>query len=916
VKFGRARSVCVAAALLAGLFQAAAASAQDFDQRNDHRDGEAAAPPPHTPQITKPPAIVKSVDPDYPPDALANKVSADVTMLLDIDADGHVTNVQVTQPAGQGFDESAAKAAGEMEFSPAEIDGKPGRIRIEYTMHFRPITVPAPAPEAPPADAPPPAPEPEAAPAPPQPVILRGRLREKGTRKPLHGADVSVVRNAPGAPAAANERAEVVTSTDDDGRFEVRGPAPGGLRVIVSDGEHEPCIRDFAAAQLGGSVVPQMTCYQPLLSGAGYETHVRAASKGEDVTRHSLSQAELTTVPGTFGDPLRAIQNLPGVARVPYGLGQLVVRGAAPQDSSVFVDGQKVPLLYHFLGGPSVLTPPMIDKIDFYPGGFGVHYGRTSAGVLDVTTRTEPATQLHGTYDLNLLDSSGSIEGPLGDGVSGGVAARRSYIDLLLPLVLGQRQGSSTVVATPVYWDYQAHADKDFGRAGKLSLFVFGSDDTLHVLSQDPSRGTLDLGTHMGFHRVLASWTVTTASGWTSKLSPAYGYDLTTFDAGTIKVDNGTHVFSLREDLSKTFSDKLTLVTGFDGQTRLEGLHFHIPVPDETRTFGRTAPTLTDIDRSLTDTANALYAEAILSPTKSLRIVPGLRADLFHYSATNDITFDPRLVVHWQMTPLLAWKAGAGIFHQPQQPQVLDTEFGNPNMKPIWAEQYHFGFERRLTQALSLDTTLYYSRRHNLPVVDPAANYVDTGRGRAYGMELLLRHEITHNFFGWISYTLSRSEETASTFGETGMVGAPMGGITSPTATTTTFYPTAYDQTHNLIVVGSYRHKAWEFGSRFRLVTGVPQTPVVGSVYDSDYNTYRPVEGPTNSARRQTFHQLDLRVERTWTFDTWRFGAYLDIQNVYNAQNPEFTVYDYRYNQSAPVRGIPILPVVGIRGKF
>src|SRR5258708_38766883 len=103
-----------------------------------------------------------------------------------------------------------------------------------------------------------------------------------------------------------------------------------------------------------------------------YESHVRAKREGEEVTRHTLVKDELTTVPGTFGDPLRVIQNLPGVARIPYGLGQLVVRGAAPQDSGVFIDGQKGPYVFHFLGGPSVLTPSLIDKVDFYPRGFGV----------------------------------------------------------------------------------------------------------------------------------------------------------------------------------------------------------------------------------------------------------------------------------------------------------------------------------------------------------------------------------------------------------------------------------------------------------------------------------------------------------------------------------------------------------------
>ena len=891
----------------------AAARAQDFAQPNADRPTDAPPPTPSAPpQLTKPPAIVKSVDPIYPPQALAERLTADVTMQIDIDADGHVTAVQVTSPAGHGFDEAAAAAAGEMEFSPAEIDGKPGRIRIAYTTHFvLPAAAPAP-PAAPAAPAAPPlAEEP---PPPPAPVIVRGRMREKGTRDPIVGADVAVLRNALGAPAAANARADVVTATDDDGRFEVRGAAPGGLRVIVSDTEHEPCIQDFTPMQLGGSVVPQMTCYARPRSGGRFETHVRAQRQSEEVTRHTLSQAEMTTVPGTFGDPLRVIQNLPGVARIPYGLGQLIVRGSAPQDSSTFIDGHRVPILYHFLGGPSVLTPNLVDKIDFYPGGFGVHYGRATAGILDVTTKTESSQRLHGNADINLLDSSAYVEGPLGDGVSGGMAARRSYIDLWLPLVLSQRQGATTVIATPVYWDYQARVDKDLGATGRFSLFAFGSDDTLHVLSADPSRGTIDLGTHIGFHRLIAGWTAS-KGGWVSKLSPSYGYELNRFNAGEINVDTGTHVFGLREDLTRPINDKVTLVTGFDGQLRLEGLHFHIPVRALTRTFGRAQPEIVDIDRTLADNANAVYLEALTDPLKSLRVVPGARVDWFHYSGTDRFSVDPRVVVRWAVTARLALKAGAGIFHQPQQPQILDPVYGNPHLKTIWADQYHAGFERRFSDAITLDTTFYFLRRHNLPVRNQAVNFDDSGQGRAYGVEVLLRHEITRNFFGWISYTLSRAEQTVPTVGNAnfGPMGAPMPG----TAAGSTYFPTPFDQTHNLILIASYKlGRAWELGTRFRIVSGVPETPIVGAVYDSDYNTYRPVQGPTNSARRQTFHQLDLRAERTWTYDTWRFSVFLDVQNVYNAQNPELTIYDYRYQQSAPVRGVPFLPILGLRGKF
>ena len=879
-------------------------------------------PPPlaPAPQLTKPPLLRRPPQPVYPPQALAEKLSADVTLQIDIDPDGRVAAAVVTTPAGHGFDEAATAAATAMEFSPAEVDGKPAKIRIAYVLHFRPEVgaVPAPVLPAPPplaGEPPPPAPSPPV-PTTPPPELVRGRVREKGTREPIAAADVAVVWNffAPSSPALPPPKAVVVTATDADGRFVLRGTAPDGLRLIISDAEHEPCVRDLPPAALASGRVPwpAIVCFQPPRSGGQYETRVRGQREHEEVTRHTLSRDELTSVPGTFGDPLRVIQNMPGVARIPYGLGQLVVRGAAPQDSGVFIDGQKVPYVFHFLGGPSVLTPSLIEKIDFYPGGFGVRYGRVTAGILDVSLRNEPLTQVHGSADVNLLDSSATVEGPLGGGVSGSLSARRSYIDLLLPYVIKGRVGSSAVVATPVYWDYQSRADKDLGRKGRLSLAVFGSNDSLHVVAQDPARGDIDLGTRIGFHRVVATWTVS-AGAWVSRLSPAYGYDLYRFGSGDVGVDRDTHLLTLREDLSRPLARNLKLALGLDLQLAFDNTHLHIPVPAITRTFGRSMPDLVDVNRPLTNLGSAVYAEALWDVVPSVRVVPGVRFDQFHYNRTDRFSADPRVVARWAVTARTAVKGGVGLFHQPQEPQVLDDQYGNPSLPLIWSDQYHLGLERRFTPVITLDATAYYAGRHNLPVRDPKDQFTADGRGRAYGLEVLLRHEITRNFYGWVSYTLSRAEQTVATVGNQGLM--TTAGISAP-GSQPAYYPTPFDQTHNLIAIASYKVSAWELGARFRLVTGVPQTPIEGAIYDADYASYRPVLGPANSTRRQTFHQLDVRVERTFTRDWWRLGIYLDIQNVYNAQNPEATTYDFRYRESTPVRGLPFLPVLGIRGRF
>src|SRR5690606_11275830 len=90
--------------------------------------------------------------------------------------------------------------------------------------------------------------------------------------------------------------------------------------------------------------------------GNPYETVVEGEREILEVTRRTLQRRQLTTVPGTFGDPIRVVQNLPGLARSPFVTGFLLIRGSNPDDSGVFIDGHRVPLLFHFLGGPSILN--------------------------------------------------------------------------------------------------------------------------------------------------------------------------------------------------------------------------------------------------------------------------------------------------------------------------------------------------------------------------------------------------------------------------------------------------------------------------------------------------------------------------------------------------------------------------------
>src|SRR5690606_259835 len=121
---------------------------------------------------------------------------------------------------------------------------------------------------------------------------------------------------------------------------------------------------------------------------------------------------------GTRGDALRTVEILPGVARPPFGTGALIVRGSAPNDSQVFLDGSPVPLLYHFGGLTSFTNTRMLERIDFYPGNFSVRYGRKIGGILEGGARDPSPERLAGVVDVNLIDASLLVEAPITEDLS------------------------------------------------------------------------------------------------------------------------------------------------------------------------------------------------------------------------------------------------------------------------------------------------------------------------------------------------------------------------------------------------------------------------------------------------------------------------------------------------------------------
>jgi hypothetical protein len=125
-----------------------------------------------------------------------------------------------------------------------------------------------------------------------------------------------------------------------------------------------------------------------------------------------------------------------------------------------------------------------------------------------------------------------------------------------------------------------------------------------------------------------------------------------------------------------------------------------------------------------------------------------------------------------------------------------------------------------------------------------------------------------------------------------------------------------YDQPHNLNAAASWQRGRWTLGGRFQLYSGLPFTPVVGAVLDSDSTIYTPVNGEINSQRAPMHHQLDLRVDYAWAWGPVALSAFADVQNVYMNESDVTYFYSFDYTERAAFKSLPILPSLGLRGTF
>ncbi|MCC7383042.1 MAG: TonB family protein [Deltaproteobacteria bacterium] len=796
-----------------------------------------------------------------PPHAPVLTSTLAVTVRIRVDTDGEVERVELIRGAGAPFDAAVLEGATTFRFEPARYGGRPVPVDIHFTQRFEP-----------------------ASPAALAPVLaqrplglLRGSLRAKGSHRPVAFANVDV--HSSGADSS--------TSSDARGDFELSVPE-GLSEVHIAAGGFETFRQEVEIR--AGEEVAVSYLLEPA-SRNPFEVIVTGKRNRTQVAETRLRGRELTEVPGTFGDPFRVVNALPGVVPMMSLLPFPVVRGSSPGNTGFLLDGVRVPLLFHLLTGPSVVHPELLDEIVFFPGAFPVEYGGYTAGIVDGKTRTGPSERKI-DVDLNLFQIGALLGAPI-DWIDarGSVSGRIGYPGLLMSLASPRTSLS--------YWDYQVRLDGGGERSG-YTVFFFGARDAFDAIPAAlPDTAELEPVMRLEFHRLDLRYrhrvgalrgsyllTLGTDSSLAQESAQLTSWSLAPQARFELAVLPGLDLRFGLDALAKT-SD---VILEASGQDDIGGLLGAGGAPESTLYSG------------------GVLLEALWAPSERWLIRPGARLDVFHNTDSARVALDPRVLARYRVSddaPEVWIKGGIGLYHQPPRfavpvPGLDQIAFDRGLLEAL---QTTLGAELVLPERWSVDLQAYFNWMDPIfydVQINPAVGEVEAqpptaepgiappeppqqnnglddrldqlltkATGRAYGVEILVRRQSTSGVSGWISYTLSRSERLRE-------------------GAWTTF---DFDRPHVLnLVLAIPLPRRWNLGFRVQVLAGRPITTTSGLA----------------TSRTSPFVRFDLRIDKTVIWNDWLLDFYVDVSNAMLA-----------VEELAPGTEFPyVLPTVGFRGMF
>jgi hypothetical protein len=714
---------------------------------------------------------------------------------------------------------------------------------------------------------------------------INGKVLEKGTRKPLGGVAVAV-----------KEQAALSAVTDPQGRFQLTLPAAGSYTLTATSAGATASL-DVQVAE--GASSPSPAFYLRLPETLG-EMVVTAERSPDQVSKSAISGKTARKLAGSSGDPLSVLQTLPGVVTV-NGSSAPAVRGSGPGDNAYYVDGLPIAKVFHY-GAISVFNPDLIEDFNLYSAAFGPHYANVTGAVIDVALREPRKDRLGGIIDVNVMGANFLVEGPRTEDQSFYLAGRRSYVDLLVKHV----SNKGVTLQIPNYWDYQGKYLWKVNDSSRLTLHLQGAADILRF-SVDPTAEAAQRQPVLAGDSTFSDMNAMQAVVLDTLLSGG-SYNTLAFEhsnnqqssalgtAGTLGV--GQDDVRLRELAHFEIDDGHELSLGTEVvnlKTRVDANIKNAACTQFNPNCDLSSAPVRQLSETINTTAWSLSAQDRKRVASSLTLVGGVRYSAEDY-ARKSYT-EPRLGAEWEWSERTMFTAGWGRHNQNPTGNQWVRVFGNPTLTHIRADHSVVGVRHKVDADWNWKAETYYKKLSNLVVADPVLNYINAASGKAYGLELLIKKEETNKLSGWFVINLARSSRRNDVTGEA--------------------FRFQYDEPVSATLVGNYKlSEAWSFGMKWNVHSGSPYTPIVGTAGTYADGRPIPVYAAVNSGTLPVYHRLDLRVDRNYVFDRWKFKTYFELNNIYQRKNVVGYSYNGTYTSKDPVYAFVLPFSFGVQGEF
>ncbi|MGE5185075.1 MAG: carboxypeptidase regulatory-like domain-containing protein, partial [Acidobacteriota bacterium] len=510
---------------------------------------------------------------------------------------------------------------------------------------------------------------------------ITGHVVDRATHQPVAGATIVV--------------GDQLAATGDDGAFSVDVP-PGSYTIDVTADWLKPAKQPVKLARGGSADVTIEVDQAEAPTGEQIEVKGFAPTAvGEIKVDAKLARA----VPGG-GDAAKIVQSLPSVARPSAGSTEIVVWGAAPNDTRVFVDGVPVPALYHVGGYRSAVGNDLIGDIHLTPAAFGVDRGRAIGGVIDIGL-ADPDKAPHWRAQADVLD--GSLEGKtkLGDATIA-AAVRQSWLDRAVGLIEDPKTLAPNA-PLPRWSDGQLVVRAPLADDTVLTAWALGSLDFLDrsLASSDPSTA-VDEQIDQRFARAQATIRRDRQDGYASA-QLWIGHDRSSDDlvVGLIpaNVAQQAWVGGARGVQQQRFADGPTVTAGvdLDGEVATIRRFGSLTIPareGDLHIFGQPPGDDVAADDWHATTIDAATHVALDAHAGPVVATAGVRGDAWlltasrltpRVGATPSIgsqqilfTGDPRASVQWKLSDQVVLRADGGRYHQARAASDTSAVFGTP----------------------------------------------------------------------------------------------------------------------------------------------------------------------------------------------------------------------------------------------